>query len=75
MTWARTAEAASSSSEWIEGANLATRIKDDRPAHREAARIVAEVADALGHAHAHGLRPPGHQARQHPAGPLRAGRT
>jgi eukaryotic-like serine/threonine-protein kinase len=41
--------------EWVEGTNLATRIVEDRPRHREAARIVAEVADALGHAHAAGF--------------------
>src|SRR4051812_18259326 len=41
--------------EWVEGNNLATRIADDRPGHREAARIVAEVADALGHAHEAGF--------------------
>jgi serine/threonine protein kinase len=41
-------------SEWIEGVNLATRIEVERPPHREAARVVAEVAEALGHAHAHG---------------------
>ena len=41
-------------SEWIEGEDLASRIKDDRLPHRQAVRIVAEVAEALGHAHAHG---------------------
>jgi serine/threonine protein kinase len=41
-------------SEWIEGENLADRIKDGRLPYRQAVRIVAEVADALGHAHAHG---------------------
>lgn len=41
-------------SEWIEGVNLATRLKDARPSHGEVARIIAEVADALGHAHSHG---------------------
>ncbi len=41
-------------SEWIEGLDLATRLRGDRPPHREAARVVAEVADALGHAHARG---------------------
>jgi serine/threonine protein kinase len=38
--------------EWIEGTNLAVRIEADRPGHRESARIVAEVAGALSHAHA-----------------------
>jgi serine/threonine protein kinase len=37
--------------EWVEGTNLAARIGADRPGYREAARIAAEVADALGHAH------------------------
>jgi serine/threonine protein kinase len=41
-------------SEWIEGENLANRVKGERPPYRQAVRIVAEVADALGHAHAHG---------------------
>ncbi|MGP0066947.1 MAG: serine/threonine-protein kinase [Isosphaeraceae bacterium] len=41
-------------SEWIEGENLADRIKDQRLPQRQAVGIVAEVADALGHAHAHG---------------------
>ncbi len=41
-------------SEWIEGVNLADRVKGERPTHREAARVIAEVADALGNAHAHG---------------------
>src|SRR5262249_37171353 len=41
--------------EWIEGTNLALRIRDDRPGHAESARIVAEVADALGHAHRAGF--------------------
>ena len=31
------------------------RSENDRPDHRESARIVAEVADALGHAHAAGF--------------------
>jgi eukaryotic-like serine/threonine-protein kinase len=41
-------------SEWIEGETLADRIEVDRPPYRQAIRIVAEVADALGHAHAQG---------------------
>jgi serine/threonine protein kinase len=41
--------------EWIEGTNLAVRIRTDRPGHRESARIVAEIADALAHAHAAGF--------------------
>jgi serine/threonine protein kinase len=41
--------------EWVEGTNLAARIRDNRPDHRESARIVAEVADALAHAHSAGF--------------------
>jgi serine/threonine protein kinase len=41
--------------DWVEGTNLAARITDNRPGYQEAARIVAEVADALGHAHAAGF--------------------
>jgi eukaryotic-like serine/threonine-protein kinase len=41
--------------EWIDGTNLAIRIKADRPDYRESARIVAEVADALAHAHQAGF--------------------
>jgi serine/threonine protein kinase len=40
--------------EWIEGINLATLIDDSRPDSRKSARIVAEVADALDHAHGEG---------------------
>src|SRR4051794_24025886 len=38
-------------SEWIDGVDLATRLKRDRPTFAESARIVAEVAEALGYAH------------------------
>ena len=41
--------------EWIEGTNLAVLIKEGRPDYRESARIAAEVADALGHAHRAGF--------------------
>jgi serine/threonine protein kinase len=41
-------------SEWIDGVNLADRIQGDRPSHRESARIVAEVAEALSQAHSLG---------------------
>jgi eukaryotic-like serine/threonine-protein kinase len=41
--------------EWIEGENLAVRIREDRPDCRESARIVSEVADALAHAHRAGF--------------------
>jgi eukaryotic-like serine/threonine-protein kinase len=42
-------------SEWIDGVDLAARIEGDRPSSRESARIVAEVAEALGHAHRMGF--------------------
>lgn len=41
--------------EWIEGTNLAARIRESRPGHREAAGIVAGIADALDHAHRAGF--------------------
>ncbi len=41
-------------SEWIEGENLASRIKRGRLPDDQVTRIVAEVADALGYAHAQG---------------------
>jgi eukaryotic-like serine/threonine-protein kinase len=41
-------------SEWIDGENLANRIKGGRLPYEQAARVIAEVADALAHAHAHG---------------------
>jgi eukaryotic-like serine/threonine-protein kinase len=41
--------------EWIEGENLAVRIEKGRPDYQEVARIVAEIADALGHAHRAGF--------------------
>ena len=41
--------------EWIDGTNLAAHIKERRLEHHEAARIVAEVADALAHAHSAGF--------------------
>ena len=42
-------------SEWIEGVNLADRIRDDPPNFVESARIVSQVADALHHAHRAGF--------------------
>jgi serine/threonine protein kinase len=41
-------------SEWIEGEDLANRIKGGRLPYQQAVQVVAEVADALGHAHARG---------------------
>jgi serine/threonine protein kinase len=41
--------------EWVEGTDLAVRLRHDRPGYPEAARIVAQVADALGHAHEAGF--------------------
>jgi WD40 repeat protein len=42
-------------SEWVDGGDLARRIAADRPALREAVRLVAEVAEALHFAHLSGL--------------------
>jgi serine/threonine protein kinase len=41
-------------SEWIDGVDLATRIKEQRLSHSESARIAAEVGEALAHAHGTG---------------------
>ena len=41
-------------SEWIDGENLANRIKGGRLPYQQAVKVIAEVADALAHAHAHG---------------------
>ncbi|WP_406699686.1 serine/threonine-protein kinase [Singulisphaera sp. Ch08] len=41
--------------DWIEGTNLALWIKTGQPDHATSARIVAEVADALDHAHRAGF--------------------
>jgi len=42
-------------SDLIDGTDLAARIAADRPSHRDAARIVAEVAEHLHHAHEQGF--------------------
>lgn len=42
-------------SEFISGGSLASRIKSGRMDWHEAARMVAEIADAVGHAHSKGL--------------------
>jgi serine/threonine protein kinase len=42
-------------SKFIEGSTLAEKIKDDRPAVRAAAELVAIVAEALHYAHCKGL--------------------
>src|SRR5271157_5760631 len=42
-------------SKFIEGSDLAARIKDARPSFHESAAMVATVAEALHHAHTHGL--------------------
>jgi serine/threonine protein kinase len=42
-------------SKFIDGCDLARRIKDDRLSHREAADLVATIADALHYAHLQGL--------------------
>ena len=54
-------------SKFIEGSDLAQRIKANRPSVAEAAELVATVAEALHYAHTQGAGPPGHQAGQHPA--------
>jgi serine/threonine protein kinase len=41
-------------SEWIDGENLANQIKNGRLPYLQAVRVIADVADALAHAHAHG---------------------
>ncbi len=42
-------------SKFIEGSDLAARIKQARPGFHEAAKLVATVAEALHYAHTHGL--------------------
>ena len=42
-------------SKYIEGSNLATRIREGRPGFRESAELVATVAEALHYAHTRGL--------------------
>jgi tetratricopeptide (TPR) repeat protein len=42
-------------SEWVPGPTLARRLAAGRPPFREAAEIVASVAEALHHAHQHGV--------------------
>jgi len=41
--------------DYIEGSNLAELIATDRPTPREAVRLVADIADALHHAHGEGF--------------------
>jgi serine/threonine protein kinase/formylglycine-generating enzyme required for sulfatase activity len=42
-------------SKFIDGSDLATRIKESRPGFQESAEVVAAVAEALHYAHTHGL--------------------
>ena len=42
-------------SEFIEGSNLAQRIRERRPSFVDSARWMADIADALHYAHGHGL--------------------
>src|SRR5262249_36348176 len=42
-------------SKHIEGSDLAARLAQGRPAYRDAALLVADVAEALHYAHTHGL--------------------
>src|SRR5262249_5745539 len=41
--------------ELLEGGDLQTRLKEKLPSAREAAELVAKIADALAHAHAEGV--------------------
>ena len=41
-------------SKYIEGGDLATKIKESRPSHIESAKLVTTIADALAHTHSHG---------------------
>ena len=53
---------------FIEGESLRDRLRRERQLPVEdALRIAREAADALDYAHQHGVDPPGHQAREHPA--------
>ena len=65
-TWSRSSS---------QGTTLASRLGDGPLASRQAAELVAAVADALDYAHRHGVDPPRRQAVQHPARRRRAGRT
>ena len=42
-------------SRYIQGMDLAKHLQVERPSYRQAATLVADVADALHHAHKHGL--------------------
>jgi tetratricopeptide (TPR) repeat protein/predicted Ser/Thr protein kinase len=41
--------------EYVSGGSLADKIRDGRPPARDAAALIASVAAAVGHAHAHGI--------------------
>ncbi len=58
-------------SKYIDGTDLATRLKRSRLSIHEAVELVATVAEALHHAHKQGSGASGHQAGQHPARPER----
>ncbi len=55
MSAALTSAPAISYSKWIDGSDLATRIKKSRPSYAGAAELVATLAQALHYAHKHGL--------------------
>ena len=42
-------------SKWIQGVDLATRLRESRPLPRESVRLVCEIAGALHYAHAQGI--------------------
>ena len=53
---------------YVEGETLRDRLNREKQLPiDDAVRIATEVADALDYAHRHGVDPPRHQAREHPA--------
>ena len=62
-------------SDFVEGVTLADRLTAGRPPFREAAELVAAVAEALQYAHRAGGHPPRRQAVEHHARRRRAART
>ena len=54
-------------SKYVDGTDLATRLKQSRLSLHETVELVATVAEALHYAHKQGLGPSRHQTGQHPA--------